>query len=90
MTAASIEGVTKWLRSDSGDCVCCEGPHVFTRLVRLPDDAPATARAHRGAKPDIGTWLHRMIGDAPEGARVRITVEMVEDVENDAKAVHDA
>jgi len=70
----AIEGVTRWMRSESSDCICCEGPHIFCYTVDL-DPWPS----HVAAFQDSASWVHEAIRTMPEGARVRMTVEVVAD-----------
>lgn len=75
----SVEGVTEWARSTPGegrpDCICCDGPHVYMRRLALPEDTPE-ASIH-GEAPNIEMWLWHAYSRMPEGARVRVTVEVV-------------
>jgi hypothetical protein len=74
---STIEGVTAWMRSD-GDtkCICCDGPHVFSYGVDLID---APMSSFRSEKEDIRDWIQSAIRKAPEGARLRFTVEVLDE-----------
>jgi hypothetical protein len=75
----SIEGTTRWLRSASDEarrCVCCEGAHVFGYKFDLDD--PTLSRWHPDKTMDIAEWIARSIVEAPEGARLRFSVEVME------------
>jgi hypothetical protein len=73
---ASVEGTTRWLRSkpDGHQCVCCDGPHVFCYCLDLID--PPTYSW--GREMNLTEWLDTAVSQAPENARIRITVEIVE------------
>lgn len=70
---ASVEGRTVWNRSESWDCICCEGQHVFGYSVRgiTPNLTPSMSA--------LDGWIYRQVQSAPEGARLRFTVEVVSD-----------
>lgn len=75
----SIEGVVTWMRSDMSqpgeqDCICCEGPHVFNRHVALPGDIGVS---YDGTKMSLSDWTYFALSAMPEGARVRVTMEVV-------------
>jgi hypothetical protein len=74
----TVEGITRWMRSErqGGDqCLCCDGPHVFGYDLVLDPPQPC---AWRGSGLANATdWLHVVTREAPEGARLRITVEVV-------------
>jgi len=68
-----IEVTTEWMRSEPAEvpCLCCAGPdyrgHVFCYTTRTEDGDP-----HR-----LHDWTSRALRSAPEGARIRFSVEMV-------------
>ena len=82
-TKASVEGIVRWMRStgEGADrCPCCEGPHVFCRYLDL-DHPPGTPEP---AGKRLDDWVHRFAESRPqEGARVRITVEVLLDAAED-------
>jgi len=70
-TRTVSEGTTVWLRSThkrAEGCICCEGAHVFGCDVR--DDA--------GQNVDLMMTVWRAVRDAPEGARIRCTVTVLD------------
>lgn len=70
------EGTIAWKRSDSRDCICCEGAHVFSRSVVLDPEA-VDQSVHIRGDSDYAGWMHHAVWQMPEGARVRITVEEI-------------
>lgn len=79
-TAASVEGTTVWSRSAPREgargCICCDGPHVYMRRLVLPEDT-SDAAIH-GERPHIDAWVYWAYSRLPEGARVRVTVEVID------------
>lgn len=79
-----IEGTVTLQRSDRDQCICCEGVHIFGYYLTADDDAPPRVRRKHvdtGAALDVldyATFVYDQIRRAPEGARVRITVEVVD------------
>jgi hypothetical protein len=74
----SIEGVVTWRRSQSGreDCICCDGPHVYSRYVALPDDIGVS---FDGTKMSLSDWVGFATRAMPEGVTVRVTMEVVQE-----------
>lgn len=68
-----VEVITGWMRSAprKTPCVCCAGPdyrgHVFCYTAR--DDA--------GAAVSLQDWVSAALRAAPEGARLRFSVEVI-------------
>lgn len=75
--SVSAVGTTRWLRSDSDTCGCCDGPHVHAFLFDLPDDAPG-AKLHSDSAPRVEAMAHNFVRQAPEGARIRVTFEVLD------------
>lgn len=58
-----LDGQTHWMRSPSNyDCICCEGPHVFSRAVITPTGN------------DFAGLVHQALQELPEGSQVRLAV----------------
>lgn len=77
----SIEGVIRFMRSDPAEqvCVCCPpgGGHIFRRYVDW--DAWNTGHPeHVGRGPDVLVMRHATDINANEGARVRVSLEILE------------
>jgi len=77
--AASIDGVVVFMRSESegGDrCICCDGPHIFNRRLVLD---PWESRLPKHMQTSVNDWLYDAVlfDNANEGARVRVTVEIL-------------
>lgn len=66
---------TRWLRSDSDQCACCEGKHVF--VVR-----PEILESDYASRPtfvdDLVGQIQRAICSYPEGSTIRIRFDQVE------------
>jgi hypothetical protein len=77
--AVEIEGTTRWMRSEvptgAKPCLCHPdgSGHVFCYTV----DLEPWANRYGTGDQDSTTWLHRAIEQMPEGARIRIRVEIV-------------
>lgn len=75
---ATLEATTEWLRSSGPEadrCRCCDGAHVFSyRLVELDPPGPYGPASFMDSAED---WLREQVREAPEGARLRISVEVV-------------
>lgn len=77
----SIEGVIRFMRSDAAEqvCVCCPpgGGHIFRRYVDW--EAWNTGHPeHFGRGPDVLLMRHATDINANEGARVRVSLEILE------------
>jgi len=77
--AASIDGVVVFMRSEREDgdrCICCDGPHIFNRRLVLD---PWESRLPKHMQTSVNDWLYDAVlfDNANEGARVRVTVEIL-------------
>jgi len=73
MVIEPVEIVTHWMRSEPNEtpCLCCAGPdyrgHVFCYAARDPETG----------EPDrLRDWVSLALRRAPEGARLRFSVEV--------------
>lgn len=65
------------MRSETAECVCCDGKHIFARGVRLDDFA---YRFMSQGKPTVNDWINQVVDLAQcEGRRLKITVEILSD-----------
>lgn len=73
---AQVTGTAVWARStrDDSDCICCEGPHVYTRYLALPAEL---GTSFDGSLLTSSCWLNEVASKLPEGSRVRVTVEVI-------------
>lgn len=81
MKLMEFEGETVWQRSVHDECICCDGPHVFSRSLDIDPastDAELVASWTHDGKARVNDMIYKAIFGAPEGARLRITVEQVE------------
>lgn len=62
---SAIGSRTRWLRSESAECICCEGGHVYARLLDLPGGTTADR------------WLQDVLRGAPEGATLLLSAEVI-------------
>ena len=75
--SASFTGTTVWLRSEprAVPCVCCGGgPHIFGKRLDIDDPELIQYDSQRNAV----SQFHRLVERMPEGAHVRVTVEVIE------------
>lgn len=73
----SITGVVKFNRSKSSDCVCCDGPHIYGRDIKIKK----RPSIFQGLKvKSVEDWLHEQLFliEGIENKKVRITIEIVE------------
>lgn len=73
-----IEGITSWLRSkrnDGSPCICCDGPHVFAHRIDLIDPPKSIFYSRN---ENLTEWIESAIRNAPEGARLRFSVEVID------------
>ena len=69
----------RWLRSEGKDadaCICCEGPHVY---AYLPDVVSSDYPWKYNIMNDFVGHAHRAFTRFPEGAKVRVRFEQVEE-----------
>jgi len=63
-----VEGTVRHRMSEGPDadrCICCPGPHKYGSYI---EGVPNTG----------GEWVYRQIRDMPDGAKVRISLEVIE------------
>ena len=70
---AAVEGTVKLSFSERDICVCCSGPHVYGAAIE-------------GIEGSGGGWLHKIAYRLPDGQRVRISVELLEDFSKEGDA----
>ena len=75
MDKKEITGKVIFKRSDTDDCQCCEGKHVYCQYVEFDK----TEKVHTAFGDNfLRGVLHKFIGDK-EGKKIKITIEEVED-----------
>jgi hypothetical protein len=65
---AAVEGVVRYMYSDGPDaerCICCKGPHVFSRYIEGVDNSG-------------GGWVFQQLHNVPDGTRVRLVLTEVQ------------
>lgn len=62
-----IEGVVKFSRSESADCACCEGRHVYGKQVNEIDSNNWI---------DVNTIIRKLLTKDTENKKVKITIEI--------------
>ena len=79
---SSAEGVMIYSRHEgSGEpCLCCDGGlHVFAREVEVVGTQAFSLPCTVGSYPaDMTDWLSRQYNSIPDGARVRVTMEIID------------
>jgi hypothetical protein len=73
----SIDGVVVFHRSESSDCICCEGNHIYGREIKIePYPSIFQGLNVENVRDFISESLCTMEGI--EGKKVRVTIEVVE------------
>jgi hypothetical protein len=75
MEKVVIEGVIAWRRSESDRCICCDGQHICRRTFAV-DGEPRVPWIDGPAGLDDVIYAE-VTQRAPEGTRLRITIEEV-------------
>lgn len=78
--SGAAEGVMHYSRSTSGrQCICCDGPHIFGRGLEVVGSEAFMEPGTQGLYPaDMKDWLWRQYRGVPDGARVRVTFEVLD------------
>lgn len=63
---------TRWMYSDSDDCVCCPGMHAFSRGGDVVESSWPPPYNYNN---DLASHLHRAIASYGDDVDLRITVE---------------
>lgn len=70
LSVASARGTVRWMYSESSDCGCCDGPHVFSRAIEFPAGA-----IHRIEQfNNISGLVWQALRSIPEGTTVEVSV----------------
>jgi hypothetical protein len=70
-----ICGTIKLMRSESDDCACCDGNHVFTEYLEL-DDFKSVFPTH--FRRDLDHWLQSVFRFKElDGERIEITAKII-------------
>jgi hypothetical protein len=74
-----LYGTVRYLRSEKTTkkpCICCDGgPHIYGYNFEVePNELLGTLPKHM---QDAAGWLYRCTQQVPDGARLRVTVEVV-------------
>lgn len=77
--SASVIGTVRFHKSDSDDCVCCEGKHIYGASIEIPQGR-LRLRYPGLYYERIEEFIHDALFDLPdlEGKRVRVTIESIE------------
>ena len=81
-----VVGTVKHHKSDeSPDCICCDGPHVYSYSLEAELGTPEQYLAHAAGTYellndiDYAQVVRYAMHQVPEGARLCITIEWLED-----------
>ncbi|PZD70803.1 hypothetical protein C1752_08945 [Acaryochloris thomasi RCC1774] len=71
----TITGTVEVQRSDSSECICCDGQHVFNTSLVL-DDYPSFSPGH--IKGSLFDWVDSSLDlKLLEGRRIKISAEVL-------------
>jgi len=81
-TPGTIEGVVRYMRSNSDEpkvCICCpdEPQHVFCYAFDEDAASASPPLSSYESRRDVSSWLSDMFWRTPDGGRLRITVELL-------------
>lgn len=74
-----VDGTVVFKRSESDQCACCEGKHIYMRFLRL-DDYGGWSNKEQERDADHFIREKVLFAENVENARVRITVEILPNV----------
>lgn len=75
MEPVTFTGMTRWRRADRDTCICCDGLHIYGYSLEI-DGQPSVP--WRDGPAQLQDVMYEIVRKAPEGVRLRITVEQVD------------